>query len=173
VSIIVEETEVLTATAKYLAKRGVLPYRFSLPSGQRTDVGIVKKALSEPFRKFGVEPEFVGSGPDVIGFSDTEWWAVECKGLGAGKPSTLRNNFDRALASTVSYFDECPPEPHQDRDLYLGLALPLSEQYLRELRRRVRSPLRQRLNLWVLLFDPRSNQIYAVQPDSSYDSVSI
>ena len=113
-------------------------------------------------------------GPDIGAISKSEWWQVECKSAGVGKPQTQRNNFDRALASVVSYYGaplpELPEEFHAvtQAQPYLGLAIPATGAYLRELRRRVRSPLRQRLNLWILLYEPRSGEIRGVSPDDSY-----
>lgn len=46
---------------------------------------------------------------------------------------------------------------------YLGLALPETEHYIRELKRRVRKPLRQKLNLWILLYDIGSGKIKAIE----------
>jgi len=102
-----------------------------------------------------------------LSISDSEWWIIECKGAGLGKSQTQRNNFDRALASVVSYFEESPQglgAEHQGATVCLGLALPATRAYLNELRRRVRSPLRKRLNLWVLLYELESKKIRAVPP---------
>ena len=49
-------------------------------------------------------------------------------------------------------------------ELY-GLALPASPEYLKQLKKRVRQPLRVRLNLWVLLYEPKSKSIRAVSPE--------
>lgn len=54
---------------------------------------------------------------------------------------------------------------------HLGLALPITGFYLNELERRVRMPLRQQLNLWVLLYDPTEKTIKAVSPNDEYDAI--
>lgn len=110
----------------------------------------------------------------MVAISENEWWAVECKGAGTGKDSTYRNNFDRALSSIVSYYEDSPnnvPEWAENATVFLGLALPTAKQYQRELERRVRTPLRQRLNLWVLLYDEQLKgpiKIKAIAPNESY-----
>ena len=165
----ISEGNVLLATIKYLVtKRKTLPYTISVASGKDIDHNLTKTKIKDLFKDLEREPEFVGSGPDIIAVSEKEWWCVECKGVGMGKPQTQRNNFDRALASVVSYYEDMPDTPPQwseyvkDSKVFLGLALPGSTQYLKELERRVRSPLRRRLNLWILIYE-RSN-IRAVAP---------
>ena len=105
---------------------------------------------------------------------DKMWWLsrrqsfgkLSARRAGGGKQSTQRNNFDRALASAVSYFKDSDETPnHHTR---LGLALPATPTYLHLLNERVRKPLRKRLNLWVLLFDPLTKSICAVSPDEEY-----
>jgi hypothetical protein len=93
---------------------------------------------------------------------------VECKGVGTGTSQTQRNNFDRALASVVTYFEEAPyplPPNYSNANLFLGLALPSSHDYLRELRRRVRVTLRKRLHLWVMLYNPSDDSVRAILPN--------
>ena len=168
----VSEGCVLIATTKYLlTERKVLPYQFSVASGRGVDYESPKAEIEALFQTTGRAPTFVGSGPDIIAVSDKEWWCVECKGVGGGKPATQRNNFDRALSSVVSYYEVGPQVPAQwddwtkDSKVFLGLALPASEQYLRLLERRVRPSLRRRLNLWVLLYE--QSRIRALAPAES------
>jgi len=104
-------------------------------------------------------PELVGSGPDIEAVSDDLYWKIECKGFGTGKPQTHRNNFDRALASVVSYYEDRRP-------VALGLALPASQHYLQLLKTRAGKSLRTRLNLWVLLYD--HGEIKPVNPHDYY-----
>jgi len=169
----IEETEVLWATTRYLASRGALPFCFSPPRGQGIDSSDFKSKIEEIYSLYGFKPEFRHSGPDIIAVSDSEYWAVECKGSGLGKPATQRNNFDRALASAVSYYEDQPtemPDKYKTAKVYVGLALPNTKQYLKELRRRVRKPLRKKLNLWVLLYDPESEEVQGISPDGEYPS---
>ncbi|MCY4137059.1 MAG: hypothetical protein OXF56_02180, partial [Rhodobacteraceae bacterium] len=129
------------------------------------DHGSIKAGIWKLYGSTGREPEFSRHGPDIVAVSEHEWWCIECKGTGTGKPSTQRNNFDRALASVVSYYEDDPQAPvrwAKDARVFLGLALPASPQYLKELARRVRSPLRRRLNLWILLYE--KSVIRAVAP---------
>lgn len=168
---VIAEPEVLIATTVFLVERGVLPYRFSVAAGRGIDTADATGRLNRAFTGLRLSPRFVGHGADILGISDTEWWTIECKGSGTGKPQTQRNNFDRALASVVSYFEEHPqnvPDAQKSLKVCLGLALPATRDYLNELHRRVRSPLRRRLNLWVLLYELPSRKIRAVSPDDSY-----
>lgn len=171
---IVEESTVLKTTTDYLINRGVLPYRFSVVRGKGINSSEVLTSISQKFTAVGLNPEFSAFGADIEGISEKEWWRIECKGTGAGTSQTQRNNFDRALASVVTYF-ELPPymsisniKDAKDAKLFLGLALPASPHYLRELKRRVRSSLRMHLNLWILLYDPVLASVRAVPPSQDF-----
>ena len=169
---VVSEPDVLIATTVFLIERGVTPYQFSVAAGRGIDTAGAMERLRKGFAAIGRYPSFTGNGADILGISDTEWWTIECKGSGTGQPQTQRNNFDRALASVVSYFEEepqgVPPERKRNLTVCLGLALPATRAYLNELQRRVRAPLRRRLNLWVLLYDLASRKIRAVGPNDAY-----
>ena len=167
----ITEGEVLLGTLRFLLKRKAIPFQVSPPTGKDIDTNKIKSEINGIFANVDFDPDIVGSGPDVIAVSEKEYWIVECKDTGKGKPQTQRNNFDRALASTVSYFEDNPPNPPdwaKESRIFLGLALPNSKQYLNELKRRVRIPLRKHLNLWILLYDIESKQIQAVSPDADY-----
>ena len=168
---VVEETRVLVATTAYLVGRGVTPLRFSVPHGKGINRSRVRAALSETFKDFGISPQFLSEGADIEGVSEREWWRIECKGSGRGKSPTQRNNFDRALASVVTYYEEPPYSlgpNYSEAKLFLGLALPASPDYLHQLKRRVRSPLRKRLNLWVLLYEPTGRTVKEVSPEQEF-----
>jgi hypothetical protein len=169
---VVEEAVVLKATSNYLIRRGVLPYHFSVARGKGIDTSQTTTSLAAQFKSVGFDPHFSLAGADIEGISETEWWRIECKGTGAGANQTQRNNFDRALASVVTYF-EAPPYPlggtvFRNAKLFLGLALPASPQYLRELKRRVRSSLRKHLNLWVLLYESVDDSVKEVSPNQDF-----
>ncbi|MCK4347850.1 MAG: hypothetical protein KAW47_04460 [Thermoplasmatales archaeon] len=168
---IVQETDVLIATIVYLVERGVHPYRFSIPRGKGIDTESAKNRIVNASKAIGQEPSFSSQGPDISAISEKEWWHVECKGAGSGKAQTQRTNFDRALASVVSYYEDktSSPEPYQDAIQYLGLALPATHHYLRELKKRVRKPLRKKLNLWVLLYEIQTHLIRSISPDKNYE----
>jgi hypothetical protein len=93
----------------------------------------------------------VNGGPDIVAVSEQEYWQVECKGAGSGQRSTYRTNFDRALASVVSYFGTAEDLPSDcgHRIPFLALALPQAPEYMAELRRRVRDSLSRALGLWL------------------------
>jgi hypothetical protein len=171
---IVEESKVLIATTKYIIKRGVIPYKFSVAQGKGINTTETQSALSELFKSVEFSPQFTTGGADIEAFFEKEWWKIECKGSGTGTSQTQRNNFDRALASVVTYFDEPSNSlgsDYADVRLFLGLALPASPEYLRELTRRVRIPLRKQLNLWVLLYDPSNGSIQAVEPTEDFKMI--
>ena len=167
-SSIVPETDVLISTVIYLVQRGVKPYHFSIPRGRGIDTQGAMRKLDDAFRATNFNPSFSSDGADILALSEKEWWHIECKGAGSGKPQTQRTNFDRALSSVVSYYGEDNsklPEKFSGAIQYLGLALPATDQYIRELKRRVRKPLRQRLNLWILLYDIDSEKIRDIEPN--------
>lgn len=175
--VIVPEVDVLIGCSLWLYKRGVLPLRFSIASGHGINLGINRQRLLHALNEVGIptsEIDFRSDGPDIIAVSKSEFWQIECKGAGQGKHSTQRNNFDRALASAVTYFiDKSPKFPSElsflnDAIPFLGLALPASRNYLSQLRSRLHAPLRKRINLWVLLYDLKSKTIVPVSPDESY-----
>ena len=173
---IVREIEVLIATFTYLLRsRKVLPYQFSVPSGKGINYKADLERILEPYKKVGQKPIISREGADIAAISKTEWWQVECKGTGSGKKQTQRNNFDRALASVVSYYEDDPsddrlglPEEYKKAQPFLGLALPDSNEYLNELTRRVRKPLRQKLNLWILLYESDTESIRPISPTDEY-----
>jgi len=173
---VIQEIDVLVATTVFLKERGVKPYRISVPKGKGIDKTSAEKQIWQVLTSNSTPDvyPFSEKGPDIIGISETEWWQVECKGSGAGKAPTQRNNFDRALASVVSYYEEetkgLPKQYEQYRNAqpYLGLALPASPEYLKQLNKRVRQPLRKRLNLWILLYEPEPKIIKAVSPADNY-----
>lgn len=173
----IPEIDVLVASSLWLYRRKLLPYQFSIARGHGINGALSTENLRVRLQNIGLPWEamtLTADGPDIVAISKSEWWQVECKGAGVGKSQTPRNNFDRALASVVSYYGaplpELPEEFHAvtQAQPYLGLAIPATRDYLRELSRRVRPPLRQRLNLWILLYKPSSGEVRAVSPDDSY-----
>jgi hypothetical protein len=154
--IVTPEIDVLVAVAVWLWHRKVLPYQFSIARGKDIDVQGAKSKLNSALDREGIPAKlrsFVGDGPDIAAISRSEYWQIECKGAGRGKRATQRNNFDRALASAVSYYTESPPDFGEKLAAFnsarpvLGLALPETPDYMSELRRRVTQPLRKVLNL--------------------------
>ena len=183
----VPEIDVLIVTAKWLLRRKVLPYQFSVASGKGIDYQSDKDrlindlGLQETIEKWEL-PRFKKRGPDILGLDlpnflkdvneqeidpeNSEWWQIECKPASAGTPQTQRNNFDRGLASVVSYFG--PSQDFTNAKPYLGFALPNTRQYKHQLQTRLRRPLRTHLNLWVLIYDPDDKSVRAVPPDAEY-----
>jgi hypothetical protein len=97
------------------------------------------------FTAAGISPDDVSpsQGPDIEAVCGDEVWKIECKGLGNVTPQTLKNNFDRAIASAVSYY-------RKKEGLRIGLALP--EAYIAHMRERLPQALREAINLWIFLY---------------------
>lgn len=153
----IPEIDVLIATVRWFQERQVAILSVSVSKGQGIDHESAKQRLKEVLTN---EVEITADGPDLTAFdaSRREFWQIECKGSGTGKKATQRNNFDRALASVVSYFKESSISQ-------LGLALPATPDYLDQLKKRVRKPLRERLRLWVFLLE-YDGSIEAVSPNN-------
>ena len=161
---VVQETKVLMASMNFLFNRNVIPYQFSVPRGKGIKTQDTINKISKLYDDY-FQPAFLSSGPDIVAVSKNEWWYIECKGTGTGKKQTQRNNFDRALASVVSYFGEDRidlSEKYKNAKQYLGLALPASPIYIHELNRRVKIPLRKALNMWILLYEPETDSIRSI-----------
>lgn len=175
--VVTPEIDVLVAVAVWLRQRKVLPYQFSIARGKDIDVEAAKSKLNSALDREGIPAElrsFVGDGPDIAAISGSEYWQIECKGAGTGKRPTQRNNFDRALASVVSYYTESPPEFGERLAVFnsarpvLGLALPETPDFMSELKRRVKKPLRKALNLWVLLYNRSEGTVRGIAPEDDY-----
>ena len=103
------ELEVLIATTVWLLRDGWTVEAISVAGGcglahvdyQKEEVRKAFKAENVPFYDRLFKPR----GPDIVARSHEGIWKIECKGLGKGKAQTHRNNFDRAVASVMSYFD--------------------------------------------------------------------
>lgn len=166
----VGEGEVLVATIRYLLTRNAKPIRVSVARGRGIDAKSITQDVKDCLRNASHElPEFEPSGPDIIAATRKECWIVECKGASAGKPQTQRNNFDRALASVVSYYgDRSLLEFVEKRKGVLALALPATTHYRKLLKGRVHARLRRQLNLWVLLYEPAVREMTTIPPNRSF-----
>lgn len=185
---LVPENDVLIASTKWLiTERRIVPIELSVARGAGINYSAEQQRL---IADVGIEnlmkemgfPRLRGRGPDIMGIDvrslinfvkgkgldsgESEWWQIECKGAGSGKPSTQRNNFDRGLASVVSCYGS--PCEFGDVQAYLGLALPKTQLFMNLLKSHVQKPLRQVLNLWVLIYDAEQKSIDAIEPDREY-----
>ncbi len=159
------EIDVIIATAKWLYANGWTIESFSIPSGQKIDSVNSKTKLRTELAKLSIEDKsirFLPKGEDIRAREGNNLWKIECKGLGTDLPSsTVRNHFDRALASTVSYYT-------QENGLRVGLALP--EEYHKLIRDRVPQALRRAINLWILLYVSADDEVIAFAPDEEIPS---
>ena len=157
----VPEIDVLIATGIWLFQNGWKIESVSFATGRGMRKDDVKSKFYAKFSEMNIPFEDIkisSNGPDIIATKDSITWKIECKGLGSGSTSTLRNNFDRALASTVSYFD-------QKNNLRVGLAIPREKTYVNNIKTRIPKTLREKLNLWIFLFNPDKNAIDCYEPN--------
>lgn len=152
----IPEVKVVIATAAWLHNniKGCLICAISVPASQdqktlMCDLGAAGISLDRE--------QFKRHGPDIVAKDKDNEWRIECKGLGKGRQSTLRNNCDRALASAVSYFD-------RKTGINLGIALPRNNEYLCYLKDRVPRALREVLGLTVFLYDAHENTVEIFDP---------
>ena len=169
----VPELDVLLSAARWLVGRGAIPRCVSLAAGSAAGKYADRERLEAGLGAIGLPPHSCptsSDGPDVIAFGNGELWLVECKGAGTGTSQTQRNNFDRALASAVSYYGHTPNliNEAEVNQRMIALALPATTNYTRELKRRVRRELRARLDMWVFLLDPSTRAFSAIVPDQEY-----
>lgn len=182
----VAEFEVLLASALWLKGQvATEDIQVSPPRGQELSNEEQQLRLKETLVRVGYRNiKFSHRGPDIVAHDKTRIWKVECKGFSRGARSTVDNNFDRALASVVSYYDE-PVEGNggegipdlstvlsslsrPNKPVRLVLALPDSTQYHKLLRDRVKPSLRKRLDLWLLIFHPATKSITSYDPNRDF-----
>ena len=159
---VIPEEHVLVGTLMYLLNKGWDIESVSPATGeglkpvgeQRQLIEFVMNAAERPI---GSENFFRSDGPDVIAHRGGEVWTFECKGLGKGKPNTLKNHFDRAVASVMSYYDKSGTK--------LGLALhPL---YLDKYGKKLPAALRMATNLHILLVEDKTTRL--IEPEDPLD----
>lgn len=155
----VSEFDVLIATALWLHENGWTMDSVSLAKGQglppiEEQKASVKQVFADARVPYDEGTLFKNRGPDIVARSGTTVWKFECKGIGQGTAQTHRNNFDRAVASVVSYYDT--PQTR------LGLAL--ANDYLWEHTFGGRLPmhLREAIGLWVFLIE--NGKAYPYEP---------
>jgi hypothetical protein len=152
------ELEMLIATTLWLVRNGWSVEAISIARGRGLPpVDQQKEKIRKAFNADNVpfdERIFKPKGPDIIASSHDGIWKIECKGLGEGRAQTHRNNFDRAVASVMSYFDN--PQTR------LGLALANDYLWVYNFSERLPQTLREATNLWVFLLE--NGTIYPYEP---------
>ncbi len=118
----VEEIDVIIGVSIWLSKNGWKIISISIPNNQKQSKHNQNKKLISTFIEEELdisEIELNANGPDIIAqqLNGVRLWKIECKGLGKGVVQTIKNSFDRAIASTVSYFDHL-------ENVQIGIALP-------------------------------------------------
>jgi hypothetical protein len=155
----VPEVNVLIAVVRWLHSQRWAIESLSIARGQGIDSASNKNRVKSELARLGLQEKktiFVPKGEDIVAKKDGVLWRIECKGLAESmKFPTMRNQFDRALASVVSYYD-------RSQGLQLGLALP--EEYGRYIRDRLPQALRTVLNLWVLVYVSADEEVWAFAP---------
>ena len=156
------EVNVQIAVVKWHRSNGWTLEKLSVAHGQGIDSNKSMSRIEAQLTALGIPKntiEFASKGEDIRARQEKDVWRIECKGFGTLvnklRQSTLRNHFDRALASTVSYYN-------QTEGLRLGLAVP--EQYASLIRDRVPRALRMALNLWILLYVSADDELLIFEP---------
>ena len=168
----ISDNEVLITAALWLKKVRKCNLFFCVPGRNKGLFRNNGDELCKELTKAGVPKKNIHiktEGPDIRAESEKECWIVGCKGAAGGKDSTQRANFEQALTSIVSHHKK---GPNIKTTINYALALPVTQIYTDQLIKRVGKPLREQLNLWVLLllFDPRIKKIELVRPDEEYPS---
>ena len=155
----VSELDVLVSTCRWLHDQGWTIDSISLATGAGLPrIGEQKQVIKQEFEAahiaFDPKTLFRRHGADIIARSGEAIWKFECKGMSDAQPQTHRNNFDRAVASVVSYYDNPLTR--------LGLAV--ANDYLWKYNYVDRLPLalRKAIGLWVFLSS--DNGVYAFKP---------
>jgi hypothetical protein len=150
----IEEIQVIMGVAKWLRSQGWTADTVSVPHGQGLDTRTHRNQIKSVFP----EVRFSNKGPDIIAHRGDELWRIECKSLGNVPRGTLKNQFDRAVASAVSYYDR--------KGIQVGLALP--EAYRQYIVQKLPRALREAINLWILLYVV-DEEIYPWGPDEDME----
>ena len=153
------EIDVLIAVAKWLHSNGWQLEKVSMPHGKGIDPIKNQDKLEAEFTAVGIlmnSIEFRQAGEDIRARQGNNLWRIECKCLSSGKRETDKTNFDRAVASAVSYYNQ--------RDgLRVGLALP--EEYSNLICGKIPQALRMAINLWIFFYDSADDEIHVFAPD--------
>ncbi|SRR6266487_4970601 len=143
----VPETYILVATVTWLHDNGWTIDAISFARGQEMSSNEQLSYLKYMLEKNSLiidKISFLSNGPDILASKDGKKWKIECKGYSNSKSQTQRNNFDRALASCVTYFD--------DKDnVRIGLAVP--DFYKTVIQKRIPLALREALKMSIFLFN--------------------
>lgn len=162
----IPEIDIIISTALWLNSNDCKLSKISVPKGQGIDNYADKQKIMNKLSSAGVTVgnlNFTHEGADIEALFSGGIWKIECKGLGDGKLSTLRNNFDRALASSVSYYAS-------KTGIRLGLAMPKNDTYLSFISNRIPQALRERLDLWIFLYDSNTDLINVIEPTTPIKS---
>jgi len=159
------ELNVLIATALWLLRNGWTIEAMSIAVGHGLpSIDYQKGKIREALVGEKVETiSFKAKGPDIVARSQEGIWRIECKGMGGGKSQTHRNNFDRAVASVMSYFD--------DSSTRLGLALANDYLWAYNFQERLPRPLREATNLWIFLLEKETLYLYKPSDELPFPGV--
>ena len=144
----ITENDVLIGTALWLHENNWRIKQISMASGQNIDLVAHKQKVVTRFTQAGLKVDeimFRSNGPDIEATKGSHIIKIECKGLGNVRIQTVKNNFDRAVASAVSYYD-VKKEPN------LQIALALPEYYLKLMKNKLSQSLREAISLWIFLY---------------------
>ena len=159
----VEEIDVIIAVSIWLSKNGWCVKSISIPNNQKQSRYHQKEKLINALTQANLniaQIEINASGPDIVAqkLDGEKLWKIECKGFGTGVIQTLKNNFDRAIASTVSYYD-------QEDEIQIGIALPHNKIYLEFIEKKIPKPLRKVTSMWIILYDKENESVKVISPE--------
>lgn len=158
----ISEADVLLSTSIWLLKNNWDIQTISPPNGQlihpRDQKEFYLHYWQTEFLSIPENLNFQINGPDIIATQGTIKWKIECKGLSDATSQTIRNNFDRALASCVTYFDH-------NVNVKLGLAVP--SYYEDHIRKRLPLALRVALKMSIFLYSTSDQTVSHF--DSNYN----
>lgn len=156
----IPKVDVIIEVLKWLHFEGWMVNSLSIPTGQKIDSIASKNKVEATLTSLGIEGRnvrFKSDGEDIVATKDDIVWKIECKGFGGDLPApTVKNHFDRAVASAVSYYN-------RNQGLRLGIALP--EEYMKYIEGKLPKALRTALNLWVFLYVKADEMLLVFAPD--------
>ena len=155
------ESAVLLSTCKWLNEEGWRIRSLSPATGK----GLVRldqqvNQIGTSLRRMGITHtvDYYTNGPDIAAMKGQALWKIECKGIhGPQTAQTQRTNFDRAVASAVSYFEGA--------NTRVGIAIPSTLLFDRKLGRRLPHAMRRALDFWVISYSEQSGEVMPFGPD--------
>lgn len=126
------ELDVILKTIEWLENNQWVISVISIPNNQKLSKNKQIEIIHSKLEELNIdvnEIKFDNSGADIIALKNKIEFRIECKGIGVGVIQTQKNSFDRAVASTVSYYTK-------NENLQIGIALPKTENNVNFVRKK-------------------------------------